>query len=198
MTVQEEQIPTGGNYRAISKSIDVGANETKIDDNVWPYFDISALAIEFMTDAENQGDNLEMIVGPDTVIGVITSNVDISDNVINVNQTVIDNISVGFRVNLFDGVNTEELGCVTGVDKDNKTITTEISSTTAFVASPTTFVRINAYVIEDYTIGKPGRWVIGDSKIGGRHVKKGTVVRIIYHNNEAVAKNFTAQLEYLY
>jgi hypothetical protein len=196
-TIREELIPTGGHFRAMCKSIDIGANETKIDDNTWPY-NISALAIEFITTSENQGDDLELIVGPDTIIGAITSGVSISDNVINVDQTTIDYIDIGFRVNLFDGVNTEELGHVTSIDKDNKTITTENSSTTAFLASSPTYVRINVNVIDDYTIGAPGRWIIGEAKIGGSHVKAGISVRIIYKNNTASAKNFTAQLEYLY
>lgn len=195
--IQEEGTPTGGNFRAISESIDIAANETKIVDKTYPY-NISALAIEFNSDTENIGDNIELLIGPDKTIGTITSNVNINDNVINVDQTVIDYINIGYKVNLFDGVNTENLGYVISIDKDNKTITTTDSSTQDFSTSPVTYVRINVYVIEDFKIGKNGRWTIGESKIGGSFVPKNTIIRIIYYNNTASAKNFTAQLEYLY
>lgn len=195
--VQEESTPTGGHFKSISKSIDILANETKFDDNVWD-FNISALEIEFISTADNQGDNLELIVGQNTVVGVITSDVSVSDNVINASQTVIDNIFVGSKVNLFDGVNTEDLGYVIAVDKDNKTITTKNSSTQAFSMATPTYIRMSVYVIENYVIGPAGRHTIGGSKIGGSFIPKNTIVRIVYQNNSGSPKNFTAQLDYLY
>lgn len=196
-TIQEESTPTGGNFRAIGKSLDILANETKIDDNVWDY-NISALAIGFNSDTDNQGDNIELIVGPDTVIGAITSNVSISDTVINVSSTVLDHAMVGFRINLFDGVNTEDLGEIISIDETNKTLTFSGGSSQAFSAASPTYVRMSVYVVQNFVIGKPGPWEVGQSKIGGSFVPAGTIIRIIYYNNTASAKNFTAQLEYLY
>lgn len=195
--IQEETVPTGGNFKCRSESIDILPNETKIVDRTFP-FNISALAIEFNSDADNQGDNLELIVGPNTIIGAITSPVNIGDNVINVNSTVVENLNVGFKINLFNGSITENLGFVIAIDKDNLTITTQNTSTQSFSHLTPTYIRMSVYVIEDYVIGKSGRWEIGGNKIGGSFVPANVIIRIVYYNNSGVSKNFTAQLEYLY
>lgn len=199
--VQEENIPTGGHFRAISKSIDlIGTEQNNIKNTDFSFkYNISALAIEFVSDSNNQGDMIEMVIGPDSGIGYITSDVSINDTVINVDNDVLTYVQIGYKVKLFDGTNIEDLGLVLSIDKDNKTITVENPSTQTFSATtPSTGVLLNAYVIEDYTIGKPGRWVIGESKIGGSFIKANTTIRFIYHNNTGGAKNFTAQLEYLF
>lgn len=195
--VQEETIPTGGHFKALGRKMDIAANETKTKDEVFP-FDISAMAIEFTSDSSNQGDELQLVIGPDTIIGTVSNDVTSGDTVINVSQTVIDYVSIGYNINLFDGVNTSDLGRVTAVDKDNLTITAETAVDQSFSSVMPTYVRMSVYTIDDYTIGKPGRWTIGESKIGGSFIPAGTVVRIIYKNNENASKEFISQLEYLY
>lgn len=195
--VQEESTPTGGNFRSMCRSITINPNETKIENFIFKY-NISALAIEYISDNENVGDQIEMIIGPNTIIGAITNIVNINDNVINVSDTVIQYIQIGYKINLFNGINTEELGYVIEIDKDNKTITTENNSMQLFSHLTPTYVRMNVYVIEDYVIGKAGRWCVGGNKIGGSFIPKNTIIKLIYYNNSNINKNFTAQLEYLY
>lgn len=195
--IEEEIVPTGGHFKCRTLSIDLAPNETKEVDRVYP-FNISAMAIEFNTDSDNFGDNIELIVRPNTTIGIITNNVNIGNNTISVDSNVIKYIKIGYKINLHNGTETEDLGYVTGIDKDNLTITTEKQSTKEFLSATPTYVRMNIYVIEDYIIGKAGRWEMGSSKIGGSFIPAGTIVRVIYYNNSGISKNFTSQLEYLY
>jgi hypothetical protein len=121
MKVQEESTPTGGHFKCECMVIDIAANETKVQDISWVY-PVSVFTIFFTTTADHEGDLIKVEAGPDTVVGTITSDVSASDTVINVSSTVIDNIDIGFVASITDGVNTDDLGYVTDIDKIVNTI----------------------------------------------------------------------------
>lgn len=67
----EESIPTGGHYQTHSIKIMANANTTTEVKTNWPV-NISALAVNFVTVDENQGDCINMYAGKDLTIGAIT------------------------------------------------------------------------------------------------------------------------------
>ena len=134
-----------------------------------------------------------------TTTGTITSDVTASDTVINVSQTVIDNVNIGYKIQLDDSTNTDDLGIVTAIDTDNKTITVDTAATQGFSAATPTYVKQTVCMVSDYEIGPAWEWVIGESKIGGSHLPANTTVEVKYTNNSAItAKKLVAKIEYLY
>jgi hypothetical protein len=180
----EESIPTNGNHKSVGYkcecTVGVSTHDFSFD------IPISALSISFNTHADNQNDTLEVIIGPETPSGVITSDVSIGDTIINVSPTVIENVQLGYYVNLSDSTNNDNLGIV-------KTATSN-----AFLASSPTYVKLSVKAIDNFTFGYPGRYVIGESKIGGSYVPKNTIVRVVYTNNGNATRYFYPNIDYLY
>lgn len=194
--IEEEYIDTGGYFQSHSYKLICPVGES-VHDYTYPY-PITALCVKFTTTNDHIDDQLTMEVAPNSIIGIITSNVSIGESTITISDTVIDNVSLGFYVSLFDGVNTDNVGKIVNIDKINNSITLENNAAYAFSASNPTYVRITVRVMDNYIIGYPDRYILGESKIGGSYVPTDTVVRVIYNNNGASSKNFYAILEMLY
>lgn len=197
VVVKEESTPTGGNFRTESVPFDIPAGTTHTEDKSWNY-NVSVLDVFYISTSDHIGDTLEIIVAPNTTIGIITGNVDIGTTTINVSQTVVDNTMIGYYINLTDGVNNDSLGEVIDIDKDNLTITCSIPTTNSFSASSPTYVVQNIYMLRDFEIGPPFHIVIGECKIGGSSIPAGITVRVNYKNNGIVSKRFVPYIEYLY
>lgn len=194
--VSEEDTPTGEHYKSVSYKISAPVGVSN-HDYTFPY-PVSALAISFNTISDNIDDELEVIVGPDITVGSITADVNASDTVITVSSSVIDYIELGFYVQIDDGTNIDDLGVVTSIDKNNLTITVETAATQSFAASTPTYVKMSVKVIDNFIFGPSGRYVLGDSKIGGSYVPTNTVVRVKYINNGGSTTDFYPVIEYLY
>jgi hypothetical protein len=198
VSIKQETTNTGQHYRWDSIAFDALANQTTTYTFSYPY-PISVLDALMITDTENKGDIITWRIAPDTTIGALTADVAVNDTIINVSSTVTDNIALGFHCNLFDGVNTDELGAVIGVDSVAGTITVETAATQIFLASSPTYVRMNIYFLKDVEMGHPGRLNIGDSKIESSYVPANTVVECQYTNNhETLDKRYVAYLEILF
>lgn len=93
-TVQivEESTGTGGFFCTRSINIWAEANSSTTEDVSWPY-PVSALSIKLTTDDISSYDQIDMSVGPNTVVGILTSN---SGN--NPVQWTDDNYTVGSKV----------------------------------------------------------------------------------------------------
>lgn len=188
----------GDNFKWDTVAFTATANTTTTHSFSYP-FDINMLEATILSSSENTGDNMSWVVSENTTIGAITANVSVSDNVINVSSTVIDYIQVGFKANLFDGSNTEDLGYVISIDSENSTITTENASTQAFSAATPTYVRMSIYFVDNIEFGHAGRHEIGGSKIKSTFVPANTVVKCYYVNNSASDdKRIVADIELMY
>jgi len=202
--IQEESIPSaGGHYSFHSEKLIAAANTVTTHDMSFPIA-INILSSKIHITADMEGDVLSWSISPNTTVGTITSDVSINDTVINVGQTVIDNVDVGYHVRLADqadpdGTN-EELCRVIAKDEVAKTITVEIPATQAWLASGPTLVQMNVYYLWNVEIG-PGVYDLepGKSKIGSAHLPTNTIVRAIYDNKHATdAKTIVTYIEYLY
>jgi hypothetical protein len=119
--------------------------------------------------------------------------------VLNVSPTVVQNVKLGFYINLFDGVNSDTVGCVAAIDTVNNTINVHQGSTNSFSAASPTYVRMCVYNIKDRIIGPPGEQNIGTSKIGGSYVPAYTDITVCYDNKSLTDdKTFIGHVEYLY
>lgn len=189
---------TGGHFQAMSRKFSAPSNRTTTVDFSEP-IPMAGFILNFKATTEHEGDVINMYVAPETIVGAITANVSVSDTVINVSSTVLQNMSVGFLFQLFDGVHTEDLGRVITIDKANGQITVENASTRAFSASSPTYVRQSIQYVRDYIIGPPGDYTVGQSKIGGTYIPANTVIRVTYENKSLlISKSFVAYSDQTY
>lgn len=164
----------------------------------WP-INISALSYEFAAGAEHVNDLIEIEVAPDTTVGALTADVAIGDTVLHVSPSVFTFMKRGYYAHLSDGVQAQErLGRCVDVDAAAGTVTVELASTKAFAAATPTVVQISAYVTRNLVIYQPGRYVVGESKIGGTLVPKDRIVRMWYYNADGASKNFAVHFDYLF
>ena len=197
--IQEESTETGGNYGTESIVLlgETGPNVTTEKDTSWP-FPISVLDIQYVSTAQNEGDEIDLSVGPNTIVGYLTADGATGATGLSVSQTVMDNSMIGYYIDLFNGASTESLGRITSMDKVNNKIYCENTPSQSWSSASPTYVRQTVYIIHDYTIGPPQRYPIGGGKIGGSYVPTGTIIRAHYHNKSDTPKTLTATIEYLY
>ena len=197
--VREEGTPTGGHFQAKTILFDDtlldGSSGWKEVDISFPY-PISLLSCDFVAQADDEGNELQFIVAPNTTVGAITANVDSLENVINVQQSVVDNVSKGYVAYLYDGVNSDYLGPIT--DITGTVVTTKNNTVNSFSAATPTYFQMSIFMGEDITIPAAGRYALGESKIGGSYIPAETIIRARYNNISQKTGRFGAMIEYLY
>ena len=191
--IEEEDIATGGHYQAQSFEIDLAAAAGITNKDITFPMPISLLGASIADTAASAGDSLEVHVAPDTIVGAITSGVEIDDTVINVSPTVTANFAVGFWVK----IDTEDLGRVIAIDAEAGTITVENAATATHTAGD--YVKMTVKMCPHLDLaGINAILVTGATTIGGSYISTGTVIRIAYNNVDGQAKNFKFTFEYLY
>lgn len=192
---------TGGHFavRDLEASIPSGTpGDWTEHDFSWP-FPVSLLAAEWPAVAENDGDEAEVQVAPNTVVGALTANVAAGVKTLPVDATTIANMKVGYAVSITDGTNTDELGYCTKVDKTAGTIDVETATANAFSAASPTYVRLSVKMVPWKRLKGSGFLnEVGHSKIGGSYLAAGKILRIRYRNNSGTEKKFVVGVEYLY
>jgi hypothetical protein len=242
--IQEEDIPTGGNFGTRSIKVIAKKGQTTETWISWP-IPISGLEIIFTSEEKHRGDCFSIGIGKNTIVGAITAPifpaqewepknykahetvlffdprfgqrsytcfVDTVNNEppinsnhwrhgmkINVTKTVIENVKVGYYVQLTDGLKATGYCEVMCIDKQNNGILIEKSPTEIYSPLSPTYVMISVYMIKDYEIGPPWENDIGASKIGGSYIPADTLVSIEYVNHsDDEDKIFLGRIEYLY
>lgn len=197
----EENISTGENYMCECHTITyaTGAGSVTATDFSWP-FPISVLDLQLVTRTENIQDEIQVCVAPDTIVGIIAADAATGATGAVVSSTVIDNSMIGYYVSITDGVSLHECGRIVSVDSANSKISWETPTIINFAAASPTYVRLTVYVVNDYSIGPPSRYVVGEGKIGGSHVPANTTVRVLLTNTDGSqeTKLLSTQIEYLY
>lgn len=194
--VKEELISTGGNFRCEGFSFDIPPNTTNIKQCSWKY-PTNALAVFFTCDSTNKDDLLNATVGPETIVGTITSDISINSTIINVSDSVLTYIKVGYEILLTKNSTTYFLGEVISINNNNKTISIDTPVTELFTSG--NIVKIQRKIIKNFVLGIPWRYVIGDSKIGASYIPSNIITNVIYQNKSLTdTKKFNFQIEYLY
>jgi len=198
VNINQEDTTTGQHFLWDTQTFTALANQTTSYSFSYP-MNVSVIEAQYVSALENVGDSWSWIIAPNTIVGAITWQVDVGNTIINVTSTVTDNIKVGYYVNLFDGVNTEDLGRVLSVDPVLGSITVETPSTQSFSAASPTYVRMNIYFMKDAVFGHPWLTVFGEGKIKSSFVPANTVVQVNYTNNDvATDKEITVYIELMY
>lgn len=202
--IQEEAIPSaGGHYAFHSEKMIAAANTITTHDISFPIA-INILASKIHLTPDMEGDVISWSISPNTTVGTITSDVSISDTVINVSQTVVDNVDIGYHIRLAaagDPEGTNESLCrVLTKDTVAKTLTVEQAATQAWLASGPTLVQMNIFYLWNVEIAAGEHNIEpGKSKIGSAHLPANTIIRAIYDNKHVTdAKTFITYVEYLY
>jgi len=192
--IKEENTPTGGQYKSCGLSFSAAASEETLHDFSFP-FPISLMSATFPSHGKTAGDSIGFIVGPDTVVGAITSDVTAGDTVINVQSTVIDNMKAGRYARLDDGTNNEEHLVIT---VGSTTITLHTATANSYAAATPTYVKLNVKMAENLYLEPEVRYMLGDTKIGGSYVPANTVIRMSYNNTGVSSVTVRPIFEFLY
>lgn len=197
--IKEESIETGGHYKVHTIQCNIPAGVTgaiTTIDHSFPH-PISMLNVFFNTCDDHVGDYISAHVGPDTIIGVITQDIESGlTGCISVSDTVLDHAKLGFFINLDNGVTSADIGCVTGVNNVGNYI--QLNSTINETFSAGTYVKMTVKMMSDFYLETAQRYVLGGHKIGASYVPTNTVGRILYQNNSGTAKTFIFGIEFLY
>lgn len=145
---------------------------------------------------ESVGDKFDVVVNPDTTIGVVTSTVNVTDTVINVNSTVTANAVRGMYITLDDTVNVQNVGKILAIDAGAGTLTVKIPSDYTF--APGTLVKINFYMAKNIVINSLNTHNAGEKGFSGKVIPAGTHLRMFYTNNDGAAKTFVWKFGYYF
>ncbi len=196
--IKEETIPTGGNFKFKSFTLDNIANSTTTT-NISFTHPVNVVSVQITTEEIHRNDVMCWMVSPNTIVGAITSDVSIGDTTINVSETVSDNVKVGYHVNLWTGLATEDLGIVIAVDTIGRTITVDTPSTAVYTAATPTYFRMTIMYADHIELGPPQTFELGASKIGASFLPANVPLVCEYENKHiSEHKKLYVYLQYLY
>lgn len=190
---------TGGNFgsKCISLYIDSSDPGEVSSHNFSFPIPISLFSAQFIGSNECGGDEVEMHVASDTLIGLLTADVAVDDDIITVSPGAYSYLKVGYYMTLTAAPDYNDLGIVMEKQTNNK-IKVQNKATTAFAAATPTYVLMTIKMIPFGRLPASSRLVIGESKIGGTYLPANTTIDIVYKNLDGVAKNLEFWLEYMY
>lgn len=95
--VQEENIPTGGNFQCTTIKMVAAANSVGESSISWPY-PITALSVTFASDADQKGDIINMYGAKNKIVGIITSTVSAQSAWVSQNYVLNDRVLYNNKV----------------------------------------------------------------------------------------------------
>lgn len=193
--VQVQPGTTGEHYRVEGKRILIPANAMVTQDYTWP-FNISVMTINFSVGTEHDGDLINCFIAPNTTVGIITQTLQQGDSTLHVNKTVLDNLKIGFIVNVTNGSQNINLGQCTNVDLVNSTITCETASITSINVGA--YVQMTINNIKNIFLVEPDTIRLANKHVNSSLLPAGKIARFTYQNNSNVEKAFMFYFEYLY
>lgn len=197
--IKEENIKTGGNIQIDMHTFDIPngvSGDITIYEASYPH-PINLLSFTVCPTNINIGDYISADIGHNKTIGTLTSDLSLGVTELNVSQTVIDVLNIGYLVHLDTGVTSADLGRCLSIDKFNLRITTEFSTDIDFLSG--SYVQQTVQTIRKMRIPEsPSPIKLGDTKIGASYIPTNIPGRIKYTNNDGNSKKFMFYIEYLY
>jgi hypothetical protein len=197
VSIKDEIVPTGGNYQGTTVIIDAPPNSTAVKDISWP-FQVTVYNIYFSTKSTHEGTILNVYGVPIYPVGAIIAPVTIGSNKIKVSSTALIYLQLGYLMTITDGINSDDLGMVLGIDKPTSTITTEKTSTHTYSPFSPTYVKMCVHRLKDFVIGPEGKYTIGKIKTYGAPIPPGLIIRTVYENTTNNPLKLHAVIEYTY
>lgn len=196
--VETERIPTGGNYRVTGFMKEIPAGTTgdiSTFDESFPH-PINLTLVSFKSDTNSGGDLIYADIAPHTIVGINTSAIIGTTSTFSVNSTVIENMQIGYYVDVFTGTTSHNLGMCIEKNIVNSSITTQL--TAPDTVEPGNYIRLSIRNIDKYYLSNDLQKTLGGGKIAASYIPKDTIMRVIYKNNNGQAKRVWFDLEYTY
>lgn len=201
-TIKTNEVNVGKLFQHSSAHLDIpaGTPGSVVSMNLsWP-MDINLWQTTLYPLANNLYDVINILIAPNTTLGVLTQNANIGDTLLNVSNTAFtfEYMYKGLIVTLTDGVNTFNAGRITSINSTSLTITVENPLTVAFTAGSTYF-QISIQIVRDKIFHQttiPEH--IGNKGFNSMPIQAGTVMQVQYTNMDGTAKTLYTDLEYYY
>jgi hypothetical protein len=172
--------------------------EVTIYDQSWPC-DIYLMSTTIYLDDKSVGDTFDIICAPDTPVGTLIDDVDVSGNTLHVSSTVSSHVTRGMHVSLSDGVNKNDLGRITSTDIEKSLITVETATENGF--SIGTLVLMNVHTVYNFGVCtamiSPNGITFGNRPLNGKIVPANTTIRLTYTNSTGTGKVISCKTEYM-
>ena len=204
LRIIEEESPTNGKWRAKAVWLQgaSGVNVVTNQDFTWNH-PVSVLNLQICPTTENTGDYAQLSVIPnfgfgEGVIGVLAGTGISGSTSIQVSQAIIENVYTIDYLTLQLGATGFTVGPITVIDKENSLLYVATPLPTTFPAG-STLVKLERFVLgkDDFSIGPPNLYTLGETKIGASYVPEGSIIRVGYKNKTDQAKQMYAIIEYL-
>ena len=117
---------------------------------------------------------------------------------VTVSGTVIQNVKLGYCLKVDDGSNSDNLKRVVGIDKNYNKVYCESNVTSVYSPSSPSYIKQSVISLDNFEIGEPWEYCVGESKIGGSYIPTDVPVVTDYTNNSDVDKEFMGYIEYLF
>lgn len=191
--VKAEKIPTASSsFRNEGGVIDILPNEEKVIPYVWNK-NINILNISCTPNADNIGDEINLIVSPNTTIGVLSEDSEIGDTILHVaTNTVLQYLKIGYEV-LLNGV---VVGEAIEIDLNAKTILLSDALTAQYLTGA--YLGFQVRMIKNLNIASIYPINVGRLAVGPSFLPANTLSHVIYKNKSSNQKQFFYNLEYLY
>lgn len=143
---------------------------------------------------ENIGDEISIIINPETLIGMTTSPYSQSTTNLHVSESIVKNVIPGFYIRSPTTNNV----LVTDVDQTNNTLTIETPWGEDLASG--TPLYLNMYMVKDFHLDVVNIQKVGYGTMSGKVFPRGSTIRVIYKNNTEIStpKEFTFNCEYTY
>lgn len=196
--IREETVTTGGHYQEQSYKISCPPSESTSIDISFPY-DIGVIAVYALADERHRGDIVQLDIGPDTIVGELGTTTTATDTVVHVGLAAVELLHVGLWLRLWTPPATfSSYTRIVSVDKQAGTVTLE-HAVGAIHTSTDSYVQVVTRPVPHMEISSPGRYGIGENKIGASHIPAHTVMRVTYTNVSATdTTEFVFYNQYLY
>lgn len=199
--VEEADGVTQGIYKFKGYAMDIpSGNVGNVTTALYTFpYPITLINGWFIAHDHNQGDNIELSVADNTVIGAIAAPLYSGNTTLTVTSTVLNNLYKGYFVSVTDGNNVNDLGICTDINPLNSTISVATPATNTFSPLSPTYVMMQVKVVEDFAIPVSNiRYAFAEKKVGGKFLPANIPVYVKYTNNSGNAKAFCYNIEYLY
>lgn len=195
VSLREDYKGTNGYYQVEGYSLTIPANSSATLSYSTPYQTV-IMDISFTSNDAMMGDTLN-IATDDIVVGAIAANVTGGQTSVIVSDTVIQNVFRGCRITVSNGVNTDPLFLVVGVDITNKILTLDRAFAFNFTANAAS-VAMRVIFASNYRIGPAGKHALGSNIQGGVAMPANQVSRATYTNNGNASKTVYFNVQKLY
>jgi hypothetical protein len=201
--IKEESIQTGGHFRTQDFCFKCKPNDTTKYRFSFP-IEISVLSFKLSVTSNMSGDKFSGIISPNTVVGLLTQDIDITNDshkTFTVSSSVISNVFKGMIIDLFNSSDntTSDCGQIIDIDSNNNKITVENLPNVNYPTG--SYVRVGVAVAYNLTVPQRSNdffLEVGTTKIGASYLKKNTETEVTYINNSDTEKICHVFYEYLY